>query len=330
MFLLLGPQLRAATAYEEIIAPIFQARCVACHGEEKRKGRLELHTWEAAEKGGGSGSLWVAGKPAESELVRRLQLPLDDEEHMPPSDEAQPAKAEIALVTRWIERGASRTMTVAEMSLAPDLAKAAAELKSRLPTSGGARGHREVVVELEPAAVAKARAPHAKAVAAIQERFPGALSYESRSSARLHFTAAGLGAEFGDRELAALAPIADVLISLELSGTRVSDQSATLLGRMSELRVLRLNFTRVGDELARALGSLRKLEVVALAETAVTAEGVGGLAKLPALRSVHLGHAELSRSARGAGLPVVDPGFDALDVPEPSEKSTTSAVSKEL
>jgi mono/diheme cytochrome c family protein len=321
---------RGASAYDEIIAPIFEARCVACHGEEKRKGRLELHTWEAIEKGGGSGPLWVAGKPAESELVRRLQLPLDDEEHMPPSDEAQPAKEEIALVARWIEGGASRSATVAELKLSPDLAKAAQELKTRLPKSGGARGHREVVVELDPAAVKKLRAPQAKAVSVVQEKFPGALSYESRSSAQLHFTAAGLGGDFGDSELAALAPVAATLVSLDLSGTRVTDRSAALLARFTELRVLRLGFTRVSDEMVRALAALRNLEVIALANTAVTGNGLRELAKLPALRSVHLGSGNLSRSASEAGLPVVDPGFEALDVPEPTEKPTASAAKTEL
>ena len=67
------PEMRASSAFEAVVAPIFQARCASCHGAEKQKGRLALHTWERVAQGGDSGPLWVAGKPDESELVRRLK-----------------------------------------------------------------------------------------------------------------------------------------------------------------------------------------------------------------------------------------------------------------
>ena len=82
-----------------------------CHGANKRKGKLRLHTLEDATTGGKEhGAGIVPGKPEESSLY--VQLTIDpendeDEELMPPADEGGPLpKAQIELVRRWIEAGA--------------------------------------------------------------------------------------------------------------------------------------------------------------------------------------------------------------------------------
>lgn len=308
---------RAATAYEEIVAPIFRSRCSGCHGAQKQKGELALHTWEGAARGGASGSLWVAGKPGESELVRRLKLPASEEEHMPPAEEPQPSAEEIALLVRWIERGASAQAAITDLKLEPALAKAAAQLAAKLPAPKppvSAAG--EAFREVDPAAVERDRVPLAARVAALQRRFPGALSYESRASAALHFTAAGLGRTFGDAELAELAAVGEGVTLLDLSSTAITDAAAPALARFPKLRVARLAFTTVGDEVARVLARLDSLEVVVLSETAASADALVALKKLPRLRKLHASDSLLA-ALRTAGLPVVDPALAAL-VPEPA------------
>lgn len=65
---------------------VFAARCVSCHGPDKQKGDLRLD---------------VADTAMGPEIVRRLRLPLDDEDHMPPEGKPQPLEAEILLVEAW-------------------------------------------------------------------------------------------------------------------------------------------------------------------------------------------------------------------------------------
>ena len=38
--------------YDSIISPILEAKCVSCHGADKDKGKLRMHTKEALVKGG--------------------------------------------------------------------------------------------------------------------------------------------------------------------------------------------------------------------------------------------------------------------------------------
>ncbi len=121
-------------------------------------------------------------------------------------------------------------------------------------------------------------------MAELQGRFPGALSYESRQSAALHFTAAGLGLSFGEAELAMLVPLGDRLERLDITGTSLTDGAAAMLTRFSKLKVLRAGFTGLGDAAVAALAGLTELESCSLHYTVVTDASAAVLAGLPALR----------------------------------------------
>ncbi len=92
--------------FEEDVVPILYHHCFACHSEKQTepKGNLRL---DAAEGICGSGTI-VAGKPDESELIKRVSLPHTDEETMPPLKAgAQPLNdSERAILRRWIADGA--------------------------------------------------------------------------------------------------------------------------------------------------------------------------------------------------------------------------------
>src|SRR4051812_39398801 len=69
------------------IHPILSANCFACHGpdEKARKAKLRLDTQEGALRKHDDQAAVVAGDPARSELVRRIQT-TDPDDHMPPPD----------------------------------------------------------------------------------------------------------------------------------------------------------------------------------------------------------------------------------------------------
>ena len=66
------------------IQPILQKACVQCHGAEKQKGKLRLDTREALLKGGEDGKAVEPGNPDKSDIFRRITLPEDDDDAMPP------------------------------------------------------------------------------------------------------------------------------------------------------------------------------------------------------------------------------------------------------
>jgi hypothetical protein len=142
-------------------------------------------------------------------------------------------------------------------------------------------------------------------VAELQRRFPGALSYESRTSAALHFTAAGFGHEFGDAELARLTPLRDQLVVVDVARTGVTDKSAAVLAGFAKLRVLRAGSTQLGDEAVKALARLKHLESLSLAETQLTAASIASLTKLRSLRTLRLAGTAAELPAQAANLPVI-------------------------
>jgi len=88
------------------IWPIFQSKCVECHGAEKKKSGLRMHTKEEAMKGGTEGPMIVAGKSAESLLVQLIAGTNENFDRMPP--EGDPLTDEqIGLVRAWIDQGAN-------------------------------------------------------------------------------------------------------------------------------------------------------------------------------------------------------------------------------
>ncbi len=106
--LLAGSALAAPVDFNRQIRPILSANCFACHGPDnaERKADLRLDTKEGAFADLGDHFALVAGKPDESELVRRISS-ADPDDAMPPADSAKKLTPEqIELVRRWVAEGA--------------------------------------------------------------------------------------------------------------------------------------------------------------------------------------------------------------------------------
>ncbi|MDZ7647368.1 MAG: c-type cytochrome domain-containing protein [Cytophagales bacterium] len=84
------------------VRSIFAHNCYKCHSAEKTKGQLRLDNKELVMRGGKHGEIIEPGHPEKSELIRRLLLPREDEESMPPKGKTLSEK-EIAILDLWIK-----------------------------------------------------------------------------------------------------------------------------------------------------------------------------------------------------------------------------------
>lgn len=96
-----------ASLWSARVRPILVARCGSCHGAEKQKGKLRVDSIGELLKGGKAGPAVVPKAPGSGTLLARVHLPLTNDKHMPPPDYPQMTAKEIALVTYWIEDGAT-------------------------------------------------------------------------------------------------------------------------------------------------------------------------------------------------------------------------------
>ncbi|MCP4092258.1 MAG: DUF1553 domain-containing protein [Planctomycetes bacterium] len=98
--------------FQSEVRPLISDRCYQCHGPDAdgRKADLRLDIREGATVDLGGNQAIKPGVPEESELVRRIQLPAADEDHMPPLDSNLTLTSEeIDLLTRWVAEGAIYT-----------------------------------------------------------------------------------------------------------------------------------------------------------------------------------------------------------------------------
>lgn len=273
-----------AVIYTDVVAPIMQSKCVACHGEDKKKGKLQLHTYAAMLKGGSDGETTVIPKNIkDSLLLVRANLPTDDDEHMPPSDEPQLSKEEVAILKWWIETGASENATVASVKAPADVEGALAVLL--------AKGLPKVVA---PAKVEKPKAKpltdaEKKQVADVTAKLQAlnaTLMPLAQDTELQRLGVVNAADKFGDKELALLAPIAQHLAWVDLSRSQVTDAAAETLAKMTNLERLHLENTKITDATVAKLGSLQKLEYLNLYGTKVTDGGMAKLATAKGLKKL--------------------------------------------
>ncbi|MDX2299383.1 MAG: PSD1 and planctomycete cytochrome C domain-containing protein [Xanthomonadaceae bacterium] len=87
------------------VRPILSDKCFFCHGPDDKHREADLRLDQAPKPG--AKSVIVAGKPQDSELIRRI-LTTDPDEQMPPAKSGKKlSAAEIATLRRWVEQDAN-------------------------------------------------------------------------------------------------------------------------------------------------------------------------------------------------------------------------------
>jgi uncharacterized membrane protein/YHS domain-containing protein len=286
-----GSSSAAAPSYNERIKPLFSMHCIACHGENKRKGGLSLTSPEGILKGGESGPILVAGDPAASDLVRRLRLPLEEDAHMPPDGKLQPTEKGLLLIEEWIRAGApfdakpaSGAATPAAEPPAADGVQPAGDAQpgaDAKPVSGNAA--------LPPQApAAHAAAPSAPAPSAAVDALRSALVHvqpRAAGSTLLWIDTAAIAPSVDDAHVRAwLEPLREHVAELSLARTRVSDASAALFASMPHLARLDLSATRVGPATLRGLAKAPALVELVLTRAHLETCNIDDLLGLRALK----------------------------------------------
>ena len=126
------PAFAAPVDFARQIQPLFETKCLECHNPSKVKGDLLMDTAANLLKGGENGPGLVAGKPDESEILKRVILPKGHDDVMPPKGDPL-AAGEIALVKQWIAEGAKWPDGLALRYQSPEEVKAFASLQKKLP-----------------------------------------------------------------------------------------------------------------------------------------------------------------------------------------------------
>ena len=96
------PTAEQTAFFETSVRPVLVEHCHKCHGDKKQWANLRLDSRDAILRGGDSGVAVVAGKPAESLLIRAVKHEADVVA-MP--EEGKLTERQIADLVKWVEMG---------------------------------------------------------------------------------------------------------------------------------------------------------------------------------------------------------------------------------
>ncbi len=262
-----------AVLYSEIIQPILDSRCYSCHSSRKQKGELRLDGLAFILQGGDHGKIIEPGIPDSSSLYKRLMLPLEDEDHMPPNEKPQPSSAEIALVKAWVEEGADFEKRVDKYTQSGkiktyfQLLIAQSQTEKLIPT--------EEAPAADPTVVAQLRA---KGVIVLP------VSSESN-----YLTANFINAKLISKEdLKSLLNLKRQLVWLDLKGTNITDEGIREISQFTVLRKLNLDYTSITNKGIEHITALPELTYLNLVGTKITDEGLIRLVTLKNLKNIFL------------------------------------------
>lgn len=98
------PSAEAVEFFETKIRPVLSEQCLSCHGDKKQSGGLRLDSKAAVLKGGENGPALIAGKAAESLIIKALRH--EGDLKMPPKG-GKLSTAIVADFAKWIDTGAA-------------------------------------------------------------------------------------------------------------------------------------------------------------------------------------------------------------------------------
>ncbi len=311
-------ELSTTKFYGDIIQPIFDARCVQCHGPQKQKGKLRLDEEQFIIKGGKSKRELLAKGNSSGELMRRIELPMSDDEHMPPPRKPQPTADEVEVIRMWLELGSNFDLTLDQVSN-PDSVMTLVDRVNQINPSSEQLSHKSTVPSYLPDVILKK--PSQEVIEQLISKQVVVLpSGESSSFLEINFVNVP---EITDEMWSLMAPLKEHVVRLKLTGLSIKDPHMKSIGEMRHLVRLYLDNTGITDEGLADLQQLPHLQYVNLSNTEVSNRGIHYLEDLPGLRQIIAYQTNVDHSDLQGNVEVITGGFtlrslatDTIRIPE--------------
>ncbi len=289
-----------ALAYHDVIKPILKEKCWSCHNATKIKGKLRMDEVELLRKGGKNGVILIAGNAEQSELIHRITLPENNDEHMPPEGKTPISKNELALLTWWINTGADFDKKVAELKPDGDAVKTALSALVSGETEGNQTLKEPSILDnpvpaANPELIARLRSKNVLLtpisgkdnyldVSTINATLTDSLLTDLQQLSK-YIVNLNLRDKILPKKIIPFLNSCENLMSLRLDGSSISDAEISQLKPLPHVRYINLFNTKIGDRSLSHLVSFSALSSLYCTNTAATETGVNTLReKVPNLQ----------------------------------------------
>jgi Leucine-rich repeat (LRR) protein len=220
----------------------------------------------------------TAGNPGESELFKRVVLPEDHADRMPPEGKTPLSEDEIALLKFWIAAGAMDSLKVATARDVDTLGPVVTGLLPEL-----AKYRRKAQLDRMKLKTLE------QELGQLAAKLDVTIRRDSLSDDDLFLIAMKFPpAPFSNDQFRELRPYFDAFSKLSLASSGIDDAGLYYISQMSNVRELYLQKTKIEGPGIIYLQNLADLEVLNLSFTKIDDKAALDLLKIPNLREVYL------------------------------------------
>ena len=266
-----------ALVFDKVISPIFKNKCNSCHNPDKAKGKLVMTSPEALKKGGKNGKVIIAGDAMESNLLKRVHLPIEEKKHMPPKSKKQLTSDEVVLIEWWINEGASFEKVIGNIERSEQID--AILRKYAQPKS-------DVALNVKPAKKNTLESLNREGIAV------NSLSLESP----LVEVNLSYRKDLNRSILNRLKKVDEQITYLNLGYSNVNDQMLSPLKKLPHVKNLQLQKTDITSQGLKNISGFNHLEILNLYGTQVNDQILDVLLTLKSLKSIYLWDTEVTDS----------------------------------
>ena len=265
--------------YYDVVVPVFEAKCLSCHNQQKSKGRLLMNSYASLLKAGESGTpSMTPGNLEKSELYNRVHLPFDHKDHMPPAGKTPLTEDEVSILKFWIEGGSSDSLRVSdarkEENIGPVIERVLPELL---------RYHRNALI-------ARTKAIELEAdLKKLANELNISIERDTVSDGDFYTIAMKFPpAPFTNEQFRQLSPYFEVFSKVSLIASGIDDAGLYYISKMVNVKELYLQKTNIDGSGLVYLQKLPNLEKLNLSFTKIDDQSTIDLLKVPSLQEVYL------------------------------------------
>tara|TARA_A100001015_G_scaffold71405_2_gene79107 strand:- start:1975 stop:3327 length:1353 start_codon:yes stop_codon:yes gene_type:complete len=264
--------------YEDMIYPVLEEKCIACHNQNNTYGGLNMTAYESLIKGGNNGTGIMKGNPYQSAIFKRVNLSQNHPKFMPPSGTPMNYD-EVAILHWWIDNGAKRKIPLVKFRNDNSIRKLVEE-KYQLDLK-----EKSYLETLKLSVV-----PDEKLKLLNEEKFQWRFLTNENSLLDLKFTAKKISVN----DLKSLDQIGEHIAWLNLSDCQLTDDMLSHFSKFTNLTRLRIQKNRLTDKGIKFLNDLENINELNLYGTRITDASLEVFSQMKGLKKIFLWNTRVS------------------------------------
>ena len=273
-----------ARVFDDLIMVPFKQKCIQCHGLDRQKGKLRLDGKEWVLKGGEDGEIIDLNNPEKSEILKRIFLDLDEEQHMPPKNKQQLSEDEKNIIEWWVSAGAPFNKKVSEIEKSLSLDSILNHYHNKLLSERiDSKKDREKIVPIS------------------SEKLESLIKYgwvvSPISKTDNHIRVVGFNLEKPlDSCLDQLLTVKEHVIELKLSFQKINKNNILKIADFVSLEKLWLDNGEISEKSIQPLSNLKNLTYLNISSNSLTTEDILSLGNLKMLEKLYIQNTRVEKT----------------------------------